>query len=149
MLVGPLRDVDGRSRDETASAYPLRKRSQAMMRVTIQSVEGEHGATIYQAVAGDKRSTGRTVGQALDRLNEQLAGEAEDTLVIVQRHVADRYFSERQRARLAELMDRWRALRDRGEELPMSEREELDALVAAELRAAADRSAAIVDVLES
>lgn len=120
-----------------------------MMRVTIQSVEGEHGATVYQAVAGDKRSTGRTVGQALDRLNAQLGSEADDSLVIVQRHLADRYFSERQRARLAELMDRWRLLRDRGKDLPVSEREELDALVAAELRAAADRSAAIVDALET
>jgi len=119
-----------------------------MMRVTIQPVADEHGETVYQAVAGDKRSVGDTAGQALDRLTELLGGDADDAMVIVQRQHADAYFTERQRTRLAELMERWRRLRDRGDELSAAERDELDALVAAELRAATDRAEAMAAAVE-
>jgi hypothetical protein len=44
-------------------------------------------------------------------------------------------------------MERWRAARDRGATLPADEQSELEALVETELRAAADRTAALADEL--
>ena len=44
----------------------------------------------YRAVAGDKESTGRTAGEALDALTLQLEDEEGGTLVIVQNRKADR-----------------------------------------------------------
>jgi len=38
----------------------------------------------YRALAGDKESTGRTAGEALDALTSQLADDEGGTLVIVQ-----------------------------------------------------------------
>lgn len=44
----------------------------------------------YRAVAGDKESTGRTAGEALDALASQLEDEEAGTLVIVLNRRADR-----------------------------------------------------------
>lgn len=57
----------------------------------------------------------------------------------------DRFFGAAQQQRLADRMGRWRAARDRGESLPAHEQAELEALVRAELRALADRCAALAD----
>lgn len=54
----------------------------------------------------------------------------------------DEFFSAGQQARLAELMAKWRTARDAGATLPAAEQAELDALTAAELRAATARAAA-------
>jgi|SRR6516164_2729008 hypothetical protein len=97
----------------------------------------------FRAVAGDVQSVGATVGQALDALTAQL-GEPQDTMLIVVHPLRpDTFFSAAQQQRLAELMERWRAARDRGTQLPAQEQAELDALVEAELRAASQRSAAL------
>ena len=53
----------------------------------------------------------------------------------------DRFFNAEQQRRLAELMARLRAARDRGCMLASDEQTELEALVEAELRGAADRAA--------
>ena len=47
-----------------------------------------------------------------------------------------------QQQRLSELMARWRAARDAGSALPPAQQAELDALVAAEVRASGQRAAA-------
>ena len=59
----------------------------------------------------------------------------------------DRLFNAEQQQRLAELMERWRTARDRGESLPAAEQSELDALVEVELRAAGNRAADLEDEL--
>ncbi len=100
--------------------------------------------TTYRAVAGQAQSVGRTPGEALDALAAQL-GEAETgTLVVVQHLRPDRFFTAEQQQRLAALMDRWRAARDGGGPWSAEEQAELDALVEAEVRAAAERAAALV-----
>lgn len=118
-----------------------------MTRVAILPVPSEKGDLFYRAVAGEKQSNGKTAGEALDALTAQLSEDEAGTLVIVQSRRPDRFFSAAQQQRLAELMARWRAARDRGETLPADEQSELEALVEAELHAAAHRAAGLADEL--
>jgi hypothetical protein len=92
----------------------------------------------YRALAGDKESTGRTAGEALDALSAQLADEEAGTLVVVQNHKADEFFSAAQQERLTELM----RLRAAGS-LAADEALELESLVEAELHAARQRAETI------
>jgi len=101
----------------------------------------------FLAVAGEVQSVGATAGQALDALTAQLGGPEATTLVVVQPMRPDALFTAEQQQRLAALMAHWRAARDAGTSLPADEQAELDALVEAELRAAAQRSAALVGQL--
>jgi hypothetical protein len=98
-------------------------------------------------VAGDKLSQGKTPGEALDALTVQLSEEETSTLIIVQNLRPNRFFDAGQQRRLAELMNRWRIARDKEESLPADEQSELEALIEAELRASADRTAALADEL--
>ncbi len=97
----------------------------------------------FRAMAGELQSVGATAGQALDALAAQLGGPAETTIVVVQPMRPDDLFTAEQQRRLAELMGRWRAARDAGAPFPAEEQVELDALAETELRAAAQRSAAL------
>lgn len=98
----------------------------------------------YRAVADGVEGTGDTPGQAIDALVEQTGPFAGATLVVIQPKAGDEFFSDAQRRRLGELMDRWRAARDSGTSFPEPEQAELDALAAEELKAATDRSAALL-----
>jgi DNA-binding transcriptional regulator YbjK len=118
-----------------------------MAKVAILPIQTETGGVSYRAVAGDKQTHGKTAGEALDALTAQLSEEETGTLVIVQSLRPDRFFSVGQQKRLAELMERWRTARDRGETLPANQQAELEALVEAELRASADRAAALAGEL--
>jgi len=100
--------------------------------------------TQYRAIAGNKQSVGRTAGEALDALAPQLDEAEAGTLVVVQQLRPDHYFTAEQQKRLGELMTRWRKARDAGTPLTAPEQAELDALVEAELRAAANRAGALV-----
>jgi hypothetical protein len=98
----------------------------------------------YRAVAGDKESTGRTAGEALDALTSQLAEEESGTLVIVQNRKADKFFNAAQQERLTKLM----LLRQAG--TPSAEEEqELERLVEAELNGARQRAETLLDELHS
>lgn len=103
----------------------------------------------FRAVSGAVESVGATVGQALDALTAQLGGAEETVLVVVQSVRPDAFFTAAQQQRLAELMDRWRLARDKGTTLSPRDQAELDGLVEAELRAASERSAALVRQLPS
>lgn len=83
----------------------------------------------------------------MDALTAQLFEDEAATLVIVQSLRPDRFFNAAQQQRLAELMERWHKVRDRGETLPTDQQAELDVLVEAELSASADRAAALSDEL--
>lgn len=98
---------------------------------------------VYRAVAGERQSLGKTVGEAIDALNAQLSAEESGTLVIVQNLRPDRFFTAAQQQRLVALMAQWRTDRDHGENLPPELQAELNELVEAELRAATRRAAAI------
>jgi len=97
----------------------------------------------YRAVAGDKESTGRTAGEALDALTSQLAEEESGTLVIVQNRKADRFFNAAQQKRLTALMQ----LRKSGS-LTAEEEQELENLVEAELGGARRRTEALLNELQ-
>ena len=93
----------------------------------------------YRALAGDKESTGRTAGEALDALASQLTDDEAGTLVIVQNRKADEFFGAAQQERLARLMRR----REAGT-LSEEELEELERLVSDELHGARRRAEALV-----
>ena len=118
-----------------------------MAKVAILPIPTEQGGISYHAVAGNKQSQGKTAGEALDALTAQLSEDESSTLVIVQNLRPDSYFDSTQQKRLAELMDRWRAARDSGQELSSAEQSELSALIEAELRATTARAASLADQL--
>lgn len=97
----------------------------------------------YRALAGDKESTGRTAGEALDRLASQLADDESGTLVIVQNRRADEFFDRSQQARLTELTERRRA-----QGLSATEERELESLIETELDGARRRAERLRDSLE-
>ena len=120
-----------------------------MTTITIVPDDPQASPPRFRAVAGEVQAVGVSVGQALDALTVQLGGPAETTLVVVQPMLPDSLFTAAQQQRLAELMARWRTARDAGTSFPPEEQAELDALVQAELRAAAERSAALARQLKS
>lgn len=100
-------------------------------------------ADTYRAVTGDKESTGRTAGEALDALTSQLSDDESGTLVIVQNRKPDRFFNAEQQARLTELMAR----REVGT-LSSEEEGELEQLVEIELNGARGRAEALLSQLK-
>ncbi len=115
-----------------------------MTKVAILPESSSQDGTVYRAVAGKRQSVAKTAGAALDALTAQLPADESGTLVIVQSHKPDEFFTGQQQRRLGELMDRWRAARNESRPLPQAEQQELDALVEAEARAAGERAAAIL-----
>jgi hypothetical protein len=118
-----------------------------MNTITIFPENPHAPAPRFRAVAGEKQSVGATAGEALDALTAQFGEPQATTLVVVQPMQADALFTAEQQHRLAELMARWRAARDAGTLFPPEDQAELDALVAAELRAALQRSEALAQQL--
>ena len=111
-----------------------------MTTVAIVPVPSEEGEVSYCAIAGSRQSRGSTAGQALDALQEELPETQRGTLVVVQHRRPDDFFAEPLKRRLHELMNRWRVARESGSSLPPEEQKELNALVDAELLAAAARA---------
>ena len=109
--------------------------------MSILPIASDGDGPAFRAVAGEKQSTGRTIGEALDALAAQFTAEEADTFLVVRERRGDRFFGEIDQGRLADLMDRWRAARDRGEELAADAQRELDELVEAELQASGERGA--------
>lgn len=103
--------------------------------------------TTWRAVAGEKESSGRTAGEALDGLTMQLSDAETSTLVIVQRLQPDNFFTGEQRQRLELLIARWQEARDGNTALPSTDQSELEALVETELMSATKRAEAIVEEL--
>lgn len=97
----------------------------------------------YRAFAGDKESTGRTAGEALDALTSQLEDEESGTLVIVQNFKADKFFTAIQQERLTELIQQ-RKTRN----LSPEEESELESLIAAELDGARQRAETMLNELK-
>ena len=118
-----------------------------MTMVAILPLPSEYGELSYSAIAGASHAQGKTAGEALDALTAQLSADETSTLVIVQSRRPDRFFTAAQQQRLAVLMERWRAVRDQGYTLPLNEQAELEALIEAELQAAAARAATLADAL--
>ncbi len=116
-----------------------------MAKVAIIPVTAKNGTITYNAVSGNKQTNGKTVGQALDALDVELADGEGGTIVIIQNKKPDRFFSAEQQQRLRALMSRWRTARDNGQSLSEQEQTELETLIELEMRASEDRSAALVN----
>ena len=114
------------------------------MKVAILPEPTTHGEIEYRAIAGGRQALAKTAGAALDAITAQFPPDEAGTLVIVQSHRPDAFFTARQQQRLSELTARWQAARDAGDSLPPAEQAELDALVDAEVRASGDRAAALL-----
>lgn len=119
-----------------------------MTKVAILPVHNPSGGLSYRAITGGKQSIGKTPGEALDALTVQLDDSATGTLIIIQYRHPEQFFTATQQQRLAELMELWRAARAHGETIAPNSQAELDALVEAELKASADRTAAILHELD-
>jgi hypothetical protein len=115
--------------------------------VSILAVPNDEGGHFYQAIAGSRFGGGKTPGEALDAIRAKFDTVEASTLVVLQNHLPDRFFTAEQRGRLEKLMSRWRAARETGTSLAPGEQAELDALVDAELRAAGKRAEAMADEL--
>ncbi|KAM3097929.1 hypothetical protein ACKFKF_18575 [Phormidesmis sp. 146-12] len=115
-----------------------------MTTVAILPISDINGERIYEAIAGDKRSIGKTVGEALDGLTVQLENEEFSALLVIQSFSPDNLFGAKQQERLSELMNLWRTARDSGQSLSPAQQIELDRLVEAELKAATARSEGIL-----
>src|SRR6266581_8222717 len=100
-----------------------------MTKVAILPEPSVKGDTMYRAVAGARQAVAKTVGAALDALAAQLPPDEGGTLVVVQNHRPDQFFTAEQQRRLEELKNRWRAARDAGKPFSPSEETELNALV--------------------
>lgn len=118
-----------------------------MTRVAISPVQSDSGHTFFNAVAGNKYTKGRTAGEALDALNEQLGEDEGTTLIIVQNYRPDCFFTAKQQERLKELMELWNQSKDTGVQLPPKQQDELDLLIEQELLASAKRAAMLRDEL--
>ncbi|HSH02065.1 MAG TPA: hypothetical protein VLL52_06050 [Anaerolineae bacterium] len=110
-----------------------------MTTVSILPIPTDNGIS-YQAIAADKKATGRTAGEALDALTPQLPPEQTNTLIILHSQNPDQFFTLQQQERLAELMDLWRHARDNGQTLPPEQQDELEQLMEAELNASTQRT---------
>ena len=119
-----------------------------MTKVAILPEPSVEGDTMYRAVAGAHQAVAKTAGAALDALTAKLPPEESGTLVVVQNHKADQFFTAQQQERLEQLMCRWRTARDTGQSLSSSEQAELNALVDAEVQASGERAAAALADLE-
>jgi hypothetical protein len=118
-----------------------------MTTVAILPISSINGEKSYRAIAGDKQSTGKTAGQALDSLITQLGETDFSGMLTIQSFPPDSFFTADQQKRLSELMNHWRIARDQGQELPPETQAELDSLVEAELQAATKRTEILMQPL--
>ncbi len=103
-------------------------------------------ATNFRAINGNNTSVGETIGQALDSLSKQVSLE-KNSVIYIQDFEPDEFFTAEQQRRMAELMTKWRELRDSDSQLPIEEQAELEQLVELELIGSAKRTAKIADKL--
>ncbi|MGC2238679.1 MAG: hypothetical protein WA584_21170 [Pyrinomonadaceae bacterium] len=97
----------------------------------------------FRAVAGKKESVGRTVGEAIDKLTEQLSEEEDGTLLVIQKQRADKFFGAGAQKRLIELM-----AKKENQTLSSEEITELESLIEAELNGARQRAEELIGGLK-
>ncbi len=112
------------------------------MRTVVVNQNGK----MFRAVSGEKQSFGKTVGEAVDAINEQIPTEP-NAVIYIQDFQSDEFFTAEQQQRLSELMEKWRGLRDKNLTLAPKEQSELEKLIEEELEGSAKRTAKIADKL--
>jgi len=104
-----------------------------MPSIAIRTEHDQAGMPQFRAVAGNRQSVGRTMGEALDALTADWGETLQETAVLIQRFQPDAYFTAAQHCRMQELLSR----RTR---LTAVERAELETLIDAELDATVART---------
>jgi hypothetical protein len=115
-----------------------------MQTISIETIATTNGDRVYRAAIGDRQSTGKTAGEALDALTVQMGNQEINGFLLLPSYQPDQFFTVQQQQRLTELMSIWRTARDRGETIPPEQQSELDDLIEAELYATAERAKAIL-----
>ena len=100
----------------------------------------------FEAAQGELSAKGRTAGEALDALTA-LLGTPTTHVVIVQAQRPDRFFGAAEQTRLKTLMQRFQNAQEGEASLSDAEREELEALIDAELEAAEARARELASAL--
>ncbi|HKP82579.1 MAG TPA: hypothetical protein VJT69_11195 [Pyrinomonadaceae bacterium] len=113
-----------------------------MFRISIFREPDGKDVSRFSAFTSTLRSSGRTLGEALDALTTQHVEK--DSTAVVQFFHPDQFFSAANRDELSSLMDNWRRLRSINQSLPSSEQEKLESLVDEELQAAGERAGNIL-----
>lgn len=104
-----------------------------MTAIAIRTDQKETGERRFRAIAGDRQSLGKTMGEALDALTAEWGDSVQETIVLIQRFQPDQYFTQAQ-------YDRMQALLARRPTLTPEERTELEALIDAEVDATVART---------
>jgi hypothetical protein len=115
----------------------------------IETIANPNGDLVYRAAMGNRQSTGKTAGAALDALTVQIGSQEINGFLLLQNYQPDQFFMAKQQQRLAELMSIWRAAQDLGDTLPREQQSELDDLIEAELDATAERAKSIFAQIQS
>ena len=71
-----------------------------MTSIAIHTEESERGEPRFRAIAGNRQSVGRTMGEALDALTADWASEIQEAAVLIQRFQPDSYFTAGQYDRM-------------------------------------------------
>ncbi len=108
-----------------------------MTSIAIRTENSQAGTPRFRAVAGNRQSIGRTMGEALDALTADWHDDIQETAVFIQRLQPDAYFTAAQYHRMQELLTR-RAT------LTAQERVELQTLIDAELDATVARTESLM-----
>lgn len=101
----------------------------------------------YRAVSGEKQSVGKTIGEAVDNLTEQMDNTQQETLFIVQRFQPDKFFTAEQQKRLSKLMKKLHQAEAENKQMNPEEKTELENLIEAELEGSANRAEAIANLM--
>jgi len=104
-----------------------------MTSIAIRPEGSEGDGPRFRAIAGDRQSTGRTMGEALDALTADWGNDIQEAMVLIRRFQPDAYFTAEQYTRMQELLSRRASL-------TAGERAELESLVDAELEATVART---------
>jgi hypothetical protein len=115
----------------------------------LETIANPNGDLVYRAAMGDRQSTGKTAGAALDALTVQMGSQEINGFLLLQNYQPDQFFTAKQQQRLTELMSIWRTVKDRGDLLPPEQQSELDDLIEAELYATAERAKSILAQIQS
>lgn len=110
-----------------------------MQTISIGTIASPTRDRLYRAASGDRQSTGKTAGEALDALTAQMEDREIQGFLLLHNHQPDRFFTAQQQQRSTELMSLWRTARDVGDSFPSALQSELDALIEAELDATSAR----------
>jgi predicted Zn-dependent protease with MMP-like domain len=108
-----------------------------MTAIAIRTEKRDTGEAWFRAIAGNRQSLGRTMGEALDALTAEWGDSIQETVVLIQRFQPDQYFTQAQ-------YDRMQALLARRAALTPEERAELEALIDTEVDATVTRTERLI-----